>query len=192
MNFYEYLNVDQNASDEQIRKAFRNLAKTTHPDYNKQDSAFWDMVELNIIRDTLLNPTRRAAYNLQISQPDHNRTQSTSEYSKKPNIYHSVKSFFTYRCQICGIELKSTWRGYCLHHYLEVTNQLHNPDFIFEYAGQKYQWADPPEDLLKTNENSNKQHHVHNKLELRDIVIFTTFIISLLILIIIYLINLLS
>jgi hypothetical protein len=54
------------------------------------------------------------------------------------------------------VELRSTWQGYCLYHYLEVTDQLNNPDFIFEYAGYKYQWADPPEHLKKPHQNRTK------------------------------------
>lgn len=38
-NYYEILGVDQQATDRQIKKAFRQLAVKYHPDKNKSKSA---------------------------------------------------------------------------------------------------------------------------------------------------------
>ncbi len=156
MNFYEYLEIDQTASSQEIHKAFRKLAKSKHPDYNEADTAFWDMVELNIIRDTLLNPAKRAEYDRSltagISHPQ------TTEAAPSPTVFHKVKQFFTYHCKVCGHEMSSTWQGFCLYHYLEYTNQLHNENFIFEYGGQRYKWVDPPPEIHnKTRETPSTQ-----------------------------------
>jgi curved DNA-binding protein CbpA len=169
MNFYEYLEIKPQATSEEIKHAFRELAKKTHPDYNKQDSAFWDMVELNMIRDTLLNPTKRAKYDLMLQSGkgvEEFQTPSahTSPESKKEHhtVAKTVKNFFTYHCKVCGIEMKSTWKGYCLHHYLEATGQLNNPENTFEYGGYKYKWVDPsePEDL-PPHRHHQQPHHFH-------------------------------
>ena len=36
-DYYKTLGVDKNASQDEIRKAFRNLARKYHPDMNKGD-----------------------------------------------------------------------------------------------------------------------------------------------------------
>jgi len=190
MNFYEYLGIKQTAQSEDIRKAFRKLAKITHPDYNSKDNAFWEMVELNIIRDTLLDSKRRHEYDQSLlwgTSDSYYPTQSTTQkkVQQKINIYKTVKELFTYKCQKCGIELKSTWRGYCLYHYLESTSQLYNHDFVFEYGKQLYRWADPPPEIIDEHK-SNKTAAQHKIEKVRPVqivfyIIFLLFIFGLLI-----------
>ena len=38
-DYYETLGVDKNASDEEIKRAFRKMAKQYHPDVNKEAGA---------------------------------------------------------------------------------------------------------------------------------------------------------
>jgi curved DNA-binding protein CbpA len=181
MNFYEYLGVKNNATDVEIRKAFRSLAKQKHPDHNKKESAFWDMVELNIVRDTLLNPAKRIEYDRSLQNGatgEYTPTHATPEPARKRGaIYRSVKSLFTYHCRVCGIEMSSTWRGYCLLHYLEASGQIDNPEFIFEYGGQKYKWADPPSHIRAKNEEKNSHATSSIKVKPIQILIYTIFII---------------
>ncbi|MDQ3098512.1 MAG: DnaJ domain-containing protein [bacterium] len=180
MNFYEYLGVDQNASKDDIHKAFRKLAKQKHPDHNSKESAFWEMVELNVIRDTLLHDAKRLEYNQSLKDGTAtglNTSQSPfpSKGKKRHILYKSVKSFFTYRCKTCGLEMSSTWRGYCLKHYLEITGQIDNPDFIFEYGEQKYQWAEPTTGNDDTTHENRKEHPVQVKPW--QIFVYTAFIV---------------
>ena len=45
-NYYEIIGVEKDATPEEIKKKFRELAKKTHPDKTKEDSEE-EMAELN-------------------------------------------------------------------------------------------------------------------------------------------------
>ncbi|MFN2191120.1 MAG: DnaJ domain-containing protein [Candidatus Promineifilaceae bacterium] len=59
-NYYLILGVDSDATQDEIQRAFRRLAKDLHPDYYGQDSRpFLDLQEAYAV---LGNPERRSAY----------------------------------------------------------------------------------------------------------------------------------
>jgi hypothetical protein len=68
MNYYEELGVDRSASAEQIRQAYRNLAKLLHPDQCNDGAlralAETQMRRLNQILEVLSDPQERLAYDL--------------------------------------------------------------------------------------------------------------------------------
>lgn len=61
-DYYEVLGVDRNASDEDIKKAFRKLAFQYHPDHNGTDGATDKFKEINEAYEVLSDANRRAAY----------------------------------------------------------------------------------------------------------------------------------
>ena len=68
MNFYETLNVAPKATVEEIEQAYRQLARMAHPDFHQgQTEASEDRMNvLNLIRDTLTDPERRARYDAEL------------------------------------------------------------------------------------------------------------------------------
>ena len=60
-NYYETLGVPTDATQKQIKKKFRELAKKTHPDKTKEDSEE-AMVELNKAYEVLSDEERREKY----------------------------------------------------------------------------------------------------------------------------------
>ena len=62
-DYYDVLGVQKNASDAEIKKAFRNLAKENHPDSNRGDEgAEARFKEINEAYENLKDPETRAAY----------------------------------------------------------------------------------------------------------------------------------
>lgn len=63
MSFYEILGITKNATDEDIKKAYRTNAKKHHPDANLDDPKAADRFkEIQEAYDTLIDPSKRAMY----------------------------------------------------------------------------------------------------------------------------------
>ena len=61
-DLYEVLGVSRDATDDDIKKAFRNKARHLHPDVNKAPDAEEQFKELNEAYDVLSDPQKRSAY----------------------------------------------------------------------------------------------------------------------------------
>lgn len=61
-DYYEVLGVARTASGEEIKRAFRNLARRYHPDVNKQPDAEAKFKEINEAYEILSDPSKRKAY----------------------------------------------------------------------------------------------------------------------------------
>jgi molecular chaperone DnaJ len=69
-DYYKTLGVDKNASQDEIKKAFRKLARKYHPDLNPGDkSSEQKFKELNDAYGTLSDPKKRAQYDQFGSSP---------------------------------------------------------------------------------------------------------------------------
>ncbi|HIC89565.1 MAG TPA: molecular chaperone DnaJ [Anaerolineae bacterium] len=61
-DYYEVLGVSREASSDDIRRAFRRLARQYHPDVNKSPDAEARFKEINEAYEVLSDPDKRAAY----------------------------------------------------------------------------------------------------------------------------------
>jgi curved DNA-binding protein len=61
-DYYQVLGVEPSASEDDIRTAFRRLARKHHPDLNPSPDAAARMQELNEAHEVLRDPEKRAAY----------------------------------------------------------------------------------------------------------------------------------
>lgn len=61
-DYYDVLGIERDASEEDIKKAFRKLALEFHPDRNRSDGAEERFKEVNEAYQALSDPSKRAAY----------------------------------------------------------------------------------------------------------------------------------
>jgi len=61
-DYYAILGVPPNATPEQIRAAFRHMARVNHPDINTSPDAAERFKEVNEAYEILANPDKRKAY----------------------------------------------------------------------------------------------------------------------------------
>ncbi len=91
MNYYEILQVSENASDEVIHMAYKALAKKYHPDLYQGDMQFAErkMKEINEAFDVLSNTYKRAQYD------DYLKSQRKSNYSYRTNETKQTSTTYT-------------------------------------------------------------------------------------------------
>ena len=61
-DYYEVLGLSKGASDDEIKRAYRKMAKKYHPDINKEPDAEAKFKEINEAYEVLSDPQKKATY----------------------------------------------------------------------------------------------------------------------------------
>lgn len=88
LNYYQILGVAPNASEEEIKKAFRKQIIKIHPDHNKAPDAHLRTIELTEAYEILNNPKTRAAYDKVLNKQ---RSASQQEEERFKQAQQSAK-----------------------------------------------------------------------------------------------------
>lgn len=95
VNYYKVLELNENASSEAIKRAYRTLSKKYHPDINPSRQAVAKMQEVNEAYSVLSDAAKKRAYDLKLSrlnaavryQPP--KQQSAANYTRKSQNSYS-------------------------------------------------------------------------------------------------------
>ena len=88
MNYYQILDIKQDANEEEIKLAYKTLVKKYHPDIYKGDKSFAEkkIQEINVAYEVLSNPESRTEYDNEINPQINNINYS---YTVSPNTENS-------------------------------------------------------------------------------------------------------
>ncbi len=109
-NYYQILEISEQASADEIKKAYRRLAKIYHPDLNSNEGAQEKFIEIEEAYTCLSNSSSRRIYDRLLSDLRSGRTGSANtsqrreqQYQKRRSRaranarYHSKMSYAQYR-----------------------------------------------------------------------------------------------
>lgn len=84
MDYYRVLGVSRIANAEEVKKAFRKLARKYHPDLSREPDAETRMKEVNEAFATLSDPEKRAVYDQAAKDPKATKRPAQSHEFKPP------------------------------------------------------------------------------------------------------------
>lgn len=79
-NCYDILGVDKNASEEKIKKQFRELTLEHHPDKSKSEDAHDKYLKIKLAYETLSDHEKRRLHDIQMYGTDESYTEASTPY----------------------------------------------------------------------------------------------------------------
>lgn len=97
-NYYEILEVSENASDEIIDRAYKVLAKKYHPDTWSSTNSYWaenKFKEITEAYQTLSNPVLRKQYDIEIGLNNSIQYEYDNLYSEQKRLAQEINNIKT-------------------------------------------------------------------------------------------------
>ncbi len=123
IDYYKILGVEKNATDEDIKKAYRKLARKLHPDLNPNDKeAHQKFQQINEANEVLSDPEKRHKYGKygkdwqyadQFAQQAHSQAESNSKYKRQFSEEHDTQfsDFFESIFGSANYQTQTKFRG---------------------------------------------------------------------------------
>ena len=95
-DYYKTLGVSKNATDQQIRDRFRQLARQRHPDRfqgREKEEAEVDFQAITAAFNVLTNPERRRDHDLELAKPETQRQGVDTEQLGRVYLQRGAKAF---------------------------------------------------------------------------------------------------
>ena len=94
-NYYEILEVSKDATQDEIKKAYKKLAKKFHPDINKESGAEEKFKKINEAYEVLSDETEREEYDQKL-----NNINNSYSYTSWDNVGNNQED----KCDFCQKE----------------------------------------------------------------------------------------
>ncbi len=174
-NHYQVLGIRRNASHEEIKKAYKSLAKKYHPDVNPGNSFYEEhFKKINEAQEVLLDKTKRDLYDIKLYQLEnpyvnYNTTSSQTQYktkrkqsapSSQKRQYYSLNITKKQGLAILSFFAFMSIVGYFLFHFMNTytSNQHYEMGLQCEqrkdYEGASYYYHQ----ALEMDKNNFKVH----------------------------------
>jgi DnaJ-class molecular chaperone len=102
--YYEILGVDQHISDHELKKAFRQLIITQHPDKHPNDEKIYrEFLLITEAYEVLSDPQKRMDYDERMESRSHEYIPRKSDSNYTPTFFSNVK-FYTR-----GVDVEFAW-----------------------------------------------------------------------------------
>lgn len=98
MTHYEILGVSKNATQEEIKEAYKELVKKYHPDVYQGDKTFAEKKtkEINIAYEILSDPESKSEYDEEINpNPSYNYDYTPPKYDTPPSNYNDYRKAYS-------------------------------------------------------------------------------------------------